>query len=103
MYRPKWSLHVLSAFGSMVSPVASLLSVKRVSLSLLLQSNHFRNKLFSNTSWFSTPLPSSLHNSVLQLVTTAGTLLLYFASPESLTTKKLHIPNPPSLCLQLHE
>src|SRR5882724_9919457 len=54
----------------MVLPVASLLSVKRVFLSLLLLSNHLGSKLFSNTGRFSTSLPCRLCISVLQLVTT---------------------------------
>src|SRR5882724_8261566 len=66
MYRPKLSLHVLSAFESTGLPVASLLSVKRVSLSLQLLRNHLGSKLLSNTSWFSTTLLYRLRISVLQ-------------------------------------
>src|SRR5882724_12046707 len=39
-YQPKLSLHVLSAFESTVLPAASLLSVKRVSLSFQLPRKH---------------------------------------------------------------
>src|SRR5882724_12373941 len=49
-YRPKLSLHVLSAFRFTVLPVASLLSVKSVSLSSQLPRNCLRSKLLSNTS-----------------------------------------------------
>ena len=52
----KLSLHVLSAFESMVLPVASLLSVKRVSLSSQLPRNCLGSKLLSNTGQFSTTL-----------------------------------------------
>src|SRR5882724_4341601 len=65
MYWPKLSLCVLSAFESTVLPVVSLLSVKRVSLSLQLLRNCLGNKLLSNTSWFSTTLLCRLCNSVL--------------------------------------
>src|SRR5882724_2101007 len=66
MYQLKLSLHVLSAFRSMVLPVASLLSVKRVSLSSQLLRNHLRSKLLSNTGQFSTTLLCRLRISVLQ-------------------------------------
>src|SRR5882724_6355288 len=82
MYQLKLSLHVLSVFGSMVFPVASLLCVKRVSLSSQLLRNCLGSKLLSNTSQFSTTLLCRLHVSILQLVTTAGSLLLYLASPD---------------------
>src|SRR5882724_4929806 len=65
MYRPKLSLCVLPAFESMGLPVASLLSVKRVSLSLQLLRNHLGSKLLSNTGWFSTTLLCRLRISVL--------------------------------------
>src|SRR5882724_288695 len=51
-YWPKLSLRVLSAFESMVLPVASLLSVKRVSLSSQLLRNCLRSKLLSNIGQF---------------------------------------------------
>src|SRR5882724_9486828 len=44
MYWPKLSRHVLSASRFMVLPVASLLSVKRVSLSSQLPRNHLGSK-----------------------------------------------------------
>ena len=65
MYRPKLSLHVLSASRFMVFPVASLLSVKRVSLSSQLPRNHLGSKLLSNTSPFSTTLLCRLCFSIL--------------------------------------
>src|SRR5882724_2897255 len=43
-YWPKLSLRVLSAFGFTVLPVASLLSVKRASLSSQLLRNHLGSK-----------------------------------------------------------
>src|SRR5882724_2989900 len=54
MYWPKLSWHVLSASRLTVLPVASLLSVKRVSLSSQLPRNHLGSKLLSNTGRFST-------------------------------------------------
>src|SRR5882724_1163137 len=63
-------------------PVASLLSVKRVSLSSQLLRNCLGSKLLSNTSRFSTTFLCRLRVSVLQLVTTAGNLLLYLASSD---------------------
>src|SRR5882724_9872715 len=99
-YRPKLSLCVLSVSGFTVLPVASLFSVKGASLSSQLQRNCLGSKLLSNTGWFSTTLLCRLRFSVLQLVTTAGNLLLYLASQTSLRTKKKHnISNLPSLCL----
>src|SRR5882724_932608 len=64
-YRPKLSLHVLSASRFMVLPVASLLSVKRASLSSQLPRNHLGSKLLSNTGWFSTTLLCRLRFSIL--------------------------------------
>src|SRR5882724_5893072 len=64
-YLPKLSLDVLSASGFMVLPVASLLSVKRASLSSQLPINHLGSKLLSNTGQFSTSLLCRLHFSVL--------------------------------------
>ena len=81
-YQLKLSLHVLSVFGFMVLPLACLLSVKRASLSSQLPRNCLRSKLLSNTGWFSTTLLCRLHISILQLVTTAGNLLLYLDSPD---------------------
>src|SRR5882724_10471655 len=81
-YQPKLSRHVLSASRFTVLPVASLLSVKRASLSSQLPRNCLGSKLLSNTSRFSTTLLCRLCISILQLVTTAGSLLLYLASPD---------------------
>src|SRR5882724_2503144 len=64
-YWPNLSLHVLSAFGSTVLPVASLLSVKRVSLSSQLLRNHLGSKLLS------TPVGS-------QLLSSADYALVYY-------------------------
>src|SRR5882724_6815061 len=66
IYRPKLSLHVLSASGFMVLPVVSLLSVKRASLSSQLPRNHLRSKLLSNTGRLSTSLLCRLCFSILQ-------------------------------------
>src|SRR5882724_7556957 len=55
-HQPKLSLCVLSASGFMVLPVASLLSVKRASLSSQLPRNRLGIKLLSNTGRFSTSL-----------------------------------------------
>src|SRR5882724_4971273 len=82
MYQLKLSLHVLSAFGFTALPVACLLSVKRASLSSQLPRNCLGSKLLSNTGRCSTTLLCRLHLSVLQLVTTAGNLLPYLASPD---------------------
>src|SRR5882724_2659781 len=65
-YRPKLSLRVLSASRCMVLPVASLLSVKRTSLSSQLPRKRLGTKLLSNTGWFSTTLLCRLCFSVLQ-------------------------------------
>src|SRR5882724_10662803 len=65
-YRLKLSLHVLYAYGFTVLPVASLLSVKRASLSSQLPRHCLGSKLLSNTSQFSTTLLCRLCFSVLQ-------------------------------------
>src|SRR5882724_6697146 len=65
-YWLKLSLCVLSVSGFMILPVASLLSVKRASLSSQLPRNHLGSKLLSNTGRFSTSLLCRLHFSVLQ-------------------------------------
>src|SRR5882724_9450661 len=66
MYRPKLSPCVLSVPGFTVLPVASLLSVKRTSLSSQLPRNRLRSKLLSNTGRFSTTLLCRLRFSVLE-------------------------------------
>src|SRR5882724_4782131 len=66
MYRPKLSPHVLSVSGFTVLPVASLLSVKRASLSSQLLRKRLGSKLLSNTSQFSTSLLCRLCISILQ-------------------------------------
>src|SRR5882724_5960612 len=66
MYWLKLSLRVLSVSRFTVLPVASLLSVKRVSLSTQLPKNRLGSKLLSNTGRFSTTLLCRLHISVLQ-------------------------------------
>src|SRR5882724_3451567 len=81
-YQPKLSLHVLSVFRFTVLPVVCLLSVKMASLSSQLPRNCLGSKLLSNTGWFPTTLLCRLCISILQLVTTAGSLLLYLASPD---------------------
>src|SRR5882724_7603764 len=65
-YWPKLSLRVLSASRFMVLPVASLLSVKRASLSSQLPRNHLGSKLLSNIGRFSTSLLCRLCFSILQ-------------------------------------
>src|SRR5882724_1982811 len=65
-YRPKLSLCVSSASGFTVLPVASLLSVKRTSLSSQLPRNRLGSKLLSNTGQFSTTLLCRLRFSILQ-------------------------------------
>src|SRR5882724_9714025 len=72
-YWPKLSLHVLSVSVFTVLPVASLLSVKRASLSSQLPRNRLGSKLLSNTGWLSTSLLCRLCFSILQH---AGTPLM---------------------------
>src|SRR5882724_13416861 len=99
MYQLKLSLCVLSAFESMGLPVASLLSVKRVSLSLQLPRNHLRSKLLSNTGWFSTTLLCRLCN---QHITTGDhhrEFVAILGLPRHPLGPKHYIPNLPSLCL----
>jgi len=82
----------------MVLPVASLLSVKRVSLSLQLLRNHLGSKLLSNTGLFSTPLLCRLHISILQHPCTKSTLcqvLLRVSSQVSTSTLPCVTPVSP--------
>jgi len=81
-YRPKLSLRVLSASRFMVFPVASLLSVKRASLSSHCQ------ETISEVNFFQTPASS-------QLLSSADYTLAYY----NILTCRCHSqghPNPPS-------
>src|SRR5882724_9637611 len=88
MYQPKLSWHVLSASGFMVLPVASLLSVKRASLSSQLLRNCLGSKLLSNTGQFSTTLLCRLCLSILQHLTICLSPSNFF--PSELTTPGPH-------------